>query len=67
MARIETSIQIDRSLGDVYAYATNVDNLTQWLTAVVEAEQLTDGRWGWAPGSEPSARCSGDAWTRWLR
>ena len=43
MAKVEASIRIDRPVEDVYAYATSVDNMTQWLTAVVEAEQLTDG------------------------
>ncbi len=46
MAKIETGIQIDRALENVYAYATNVDNMTQWLGAVVEAERLTDGPLG---------------------
>jgi uncharacterized protein YndB with AHSA1/START domain len=43
MAKIGASIQIDRAVEDVYAYATTVDTLPQWLGAVVEAEQLTDG------------------------
>jgi uncharacterized protein YndB with AHSA1/START domain len=46
VARIETSIQIDRAPEDVYAYATDVDNMTQWLGAVVEAERLTEGPLG---------------------
>jgi uncharacterized membrane protein len=43
MAKTGASIQIDRPVEDVYAYATTVDTLPQWLGAVVEVEQLTDG------------------------
>lgn len=46
MARVEASIQIDRAVEDVYAYATTVDTLPQWLGRVVEVEQLTDGPLG---------------------
>lgn len=46
MAKTAASIQIDRPVEDVYAYATTVDTLPQWLGAVVEVEQLTDGPLG---------------------
>ncbi len=46
MAKTEASIQINRPVEDVYAYATTVDTLPQWLGAVVEVEQLTDGPLG---------------------
>lgn len=46
MAKIEASIQIDRAVEDVYAYATTVDTLPQWLGRVQEIEQLTDGPLG---------------------
>jgi uncharacterized protein YndB with AHSA1/START domain len=42
MAKVEASIQIDRPVEEVYAYATTVDTLPQWLGAVQEVEQLTD-------------------------
>ena len=43
MARVEASVRIDRPVEDVYAYATTVDTLPQWLGAVQEVEQLTGG------------------------
>lgn len=42
MATVETSIHIDRPVDDVYAYATDVETMTEWLSALVEAEELTD-------------------------
>lgn len=46
MAQTQASIQIDRAVEDVYAYATTIDTLPQWLGAVTEVEQLTDGPMG---------------------
>jgi len=43
MAKVVSSVQINRPIEDVYAYATTVDTLPQWLGAVQEVEQLTDG------------------------
>ena len=63
MAKIGASIQIDRAVEDVYAYATTVDTLPQWLGAVVEAEQLTDGPIGVGTQIRAGGRCSVDAWT----
>lgn len=46
MAKVEASIQIDRAVEDVYAYATTVETLPQWLGRVEDVEQLTDGPLG---------------------
>lgn len=43
MAKVESSIRIERPVGDVYAYATTVATLPEWLGAVRAVEQLTDG------------------------
>jgi uncharacterized protein YndB with AHSA1/START domain len=46
MAKVKASVRIDRPIAEVFAYATTVDTLPQWLGAVEEVEQLTEGPLG---------------------
>jgi uncharacterized membrane protein len=43
MARVEASVVIDRPLEEVFAFAGNLENHTQWNSGVVEAEQTSEG------------------------
>ncbi len=42
MLRVATSVLIDRAIGDVFAFVTNVDNVQLWDSKVISAE-LTPG------------------------
>ncbi len=43
MATIETSIVIERPIGDVFAFATDTDKVALWAGPVTEAEQTSEG------------------------
>jgi uncharacterized protein YndB with AHSA1/START domain len=43
VARIETSIIINRPVDEVFAAASNMDNLPKWSTATLEAEITSEG------------------------
>ncbi|MGZ4904609.1 MAG: SRPBCC family protein [Halobacteriota archaeon] len=42
MARFEENVTINRPIEDVFAYATEIKNWTQWHEAIVEAEQTSE-------------------------
>lgn len=46
MARIETSIIIERPIGEVYEYVVDVENCPEWRTGCVGAKKLTQGPLG---------------------
>ena len=46
MAIIEESVVIKRPVDQVFAYVTNVKNLPQWESAMLEAEQTSPGQLG---------------------
>ena len=46
MARIEESVVIKRPVDQVFAYVTNIKNLPQWESAILEAEQTSPGQMG---------------------
>jgi carbon monoxide dehydrogenase subunit G len=43
MAGFMRQIQIDRPRAEVFAFATNLEKVPQWLPEVVRVEKLTDG------------------------
>ena len=43
MARFEESVTINRPVEDVFTYATEIKNWTQWHETIVEAEQTSQG------------------------
>lgn len=46
MIQVESSMQIDRPVEDVYAYVTKIENLPFWAGPVTEAKQTSDGPLG---------------------
>jgi uncharacterized protein YndB with AHSA1/START domain len=40
---LEASVVINRSVEDVFAYVTDADNLSNWMSELVEAEQTSEG------------------------
>ncbi len=43
MARLETSIVINRPLEDVFAFTTNFENQPKWQSRLLEAKKITEG------------------------
>jgi uncharacterized membrane protein len=43
MARVEASVVINRPLEEVFAFASNTENHTQWNSGVLEVEQTSEG------------------------
>lgn len=43
MATVESSVVIDRPVEEVFAYATDPDNVAQWAGPVVESKKTSDG------------------------
>jgi uncharacterized membrane protein len=43
MVRVESSVEISRSVEEVFAFSADVDNLPLWLTGVVASRKLTEG------------------------
>jgi uncharacterized membrane protein len=43
MLKVEAGVEIARPLEEVFAFASEVDNLSLWLTGVIEANQITEG------------------------
>ena len=46
MARIEESVEIKRPIDQVFAYVTDVKNLSKWESAILEVEQTSSGQIG---------------------
>ena len=43
MTKLEASVEIDRPTEEVFAYMTDIENLTQWMSELVEAKQTSEG------------------------
>ncbi len=43
MARMETSVVIDRPIEEVFEYATNPENDTKWQSGILESGLVSDG------------------------
>lgn len=43
MIKIETSVQINRPIEEVFAYVANIKNLPLWAGPVTEARQISEG------------------------
>jgi carbon monoxide dehydrogenase subunit G len=43
MSELHASIEINRPAADVFSYMINADNLSQWMTELVEAKQTSPG------------------------
>ena len=43
MSHIQASIQIERPVSDVFAYAADIGNMAAWSGEVVEAAQISEG------------------------
>jgi uncharacterized protein YndB with AHSA1/START domain len=46
MARIEESVEINRPIDQVFAYVTDIKNLSKWEPAILEVEQTSSGQIG---------------------
>jgi uncharacterized protein YndB with AHSA1/START domain len=46
MLELKNSIVISRSVEDVFSYMANADNLSKWMSELVEAEQASEGSVG---------------------
>jgi uncharacterized protein YndB with AHSA1/START domain len=46
MARIEVSVEINRPIEQVFAYVTDIKNLSKWDSAILEVEQTSSGQIG---------------------
>jgi uncharacterized membrane protein len=59
MIKIETSVQINRPLEEVFAFVTDIDNLPQWAGPVTEAKQISEGPIGVGTTQTQSAQFLG--------
>lgn len=46
MVRVEESVTINRPVGEVFAYATDIDRFPEWSALVRRAEKLSEGPTG---------------------
>lgn len=48
MSQIETVVEIQRPIEQVFAYLTDLRNMTEWVQGIVEAERMPRTELGWA-------------------
>jgi uncharacterized membrane protein len=46
MIKVENSVIINRPIGEVFEFVSNIENLPQWAGPVLEAKQTSDGAVG---------------------
>jgi uncharacterized membrane protein len=59
MIKIESSVQINRPVEEVFAFVTNIDNLPLWAGPVTEAKQTSEGPIGVGTTQTQSAQFLG--------
>ncbi len=43
MTKLDTSVVINRPIEEVFAFATDLEKMTQWMSELVEAKQTSEG------------------------
>ncbi len=59
MGRFEESVTISRSIEDVFAYATAIQNWPEWHDSIVASEQTSEGQIGVGTTFKANARMEG--------